>query len=472
MNRLKVLSRSEIKAIHEESLRILKETGVTVYDQDMLGLLSRNGVDVDSDRRLARFPESLVDEALHSCPKGYLAKGRDGGDGFGIGGDNLCVASGFYASYVLKEGGAVPGTVEDVAVFARISDCLKNIRAVGLEVLPRDVAAHVSELHACSAMLSNSTKHLFFSPNSRLAAKGLIEIVRAVADEWDLSEDRRATFQSSPTSPLAWDRDSVGVLAEASEAGLACNILPEPMAGATSPATMAGVLLVHDAEFLSGLVMSQLVREGTPVIYGHAPTIFDMRRASPIIASPETIALRVAHAQMGRSYDLPVHCIAPDSDAQCHDEQMAWEKIMTLFAALCSGANIIMNCGMFSTGLIASFEQLVIDDEIAGFLLRALRGIEVDGETLATDLIQSVGPRGHFMNQMHTVKHARTEYWWPELSNRETFGKWARTGQKDVVGKAKGMVQRILKEHKVPGLSLEKQREIKGIVRRYEAMKA
>ena len=467
MNRLKVLSRAEIKKIHEESLRILQETGVAIFDQGMLRLLSSNGIEVNLARKTARFPQSIVGEALGSCPKGYVAQDRDGGKKFEVGGDNICVASGFYASYVLKGGRAVPATVEDVATFARISDCLDNIDAVGLEVLPQDIPARVSELHACRAMLTNTTKHLFFSPNSRLAAKGLLEMIRAAGDHQDLAQARTATFQSSPTSPLAWDADSVGVLAEASEAGLACNILPEPMAGATSPVTLAAVLLVHNAEFLSGLVMSQLVRKGSPVIYGYSPTIFDMRRASPIIASPETIALRVAHAQMGRFYGLPVHCIAPDSDAQCHDEQMAWEKVMTLFAALTSGANIIMNCGMFSTGLMASYEQLVIDDEIVGYLLRALKGIEVNAETLAADLVQKVGPRGHFINQIHTVKHARTEYWLPGLSNRETFKNWLRTGQNDVVGKARDRVQRILKEHRVPELAVQQKRQIERIVKKY-----
>jgi len=472
MNLLKVLSRAEIKGIHEESLRILGETGVAVFDPNMLGLISRGGAEVDLEKRTARFPESLIGEALGSCPKTYIAQDRDGDKTFEVGGNNICVASGFYASYVLKEGRAVPGTVEDVATFARISDCLDNMDAVGVEVLPQDVPAHVSELCACRAMLNNTTKHLLFSPNSRLAAKGLLEMIRAVADEEDLSEARSATFQSSSTSPLAWDADSVGVLAEASKAGLACNILPEPMAGATSPVTLAAVLLVHNAEFLSGLVMSQLVRKGSPVIYGYSPTIFDMRKASPIIASPETLALRVAHAQMGRFYGLPVHCIAPDSDAQCHDEQMAWEKVMTFFAALNSGANIIMNCGMFSTGLMASYEQLVIDDEIVGYLLRALRGIQVNAETLAAELVQKVGPRGHFVNQIHTVKHARTEYWLPELSNRETFGNWLRTGRKDIVEKARHRVKRLLKEHRVPELGVEKMRQIEGIVEKHGRMEA
>jgi len=471
LNLLKVLSRAEIKRIHEESLRILWETGVAVFDQDMLGLLSRNGAEVDLNRKLARFPESLIREALESCPGSYVARDRAGDRAFEVGGDNICVASGFYASYVLKEGRAVPGTVDDVATFARISDSLHSMDAVGIEVVPQDVPAHVSELHACAAMLSNTTKHLFFSPNSRLAAEGLVEIIRAAAGEEDLSENRTATFQSSPTSPLAWDCDSVGVLAEASRAGMACNILPEPMAGATSPVTLAAVLLVHNAELLSGLAMSQLVRKGTPVIYGYSPTIFDMRKASPIIASPETIALRVAHAQMGRFYGLPVHCIAPDSDAQCHDEQMGWEKITTLFAALSSGANIVMNCGMFSTGLMASFEQLLIDDEIVGYLLRALKGIEVNAETLAADIVRKVGPRGHFMNQMHTLKHARSEYWLPEVSNRETLKSWLRTGQKDVVEKARDRVQRLLRERKVPELGAEQRRVIRNIIERYGRMK-
>ena len=471
MNRLEVLSKAEIETLHGESLKVLEGTGVKVFDQDALKMLSSSGVDVDFENNIAKFPENFVEEALKSCPKGFTALNRDKQNSVEIGGDTIYIASGFYASYVLKDGERIQGTTEDVANFARISDCLKNVDAVGVEVLPQNVPAHVSELYACSAMLNNSTKHLFFSPNTRFSARGLIEIIKAVAEEEDLLKTQIATFQSSPTSPLTWESDSLGVLIESSKAGIACNVLPEPMAGATSPITLAAVLLVHNAEFLSGLVISQLVRKGVPIIYGYAPTIFDMREASPIIASPETIALRVGHAQMARFYGLPVHCIAPDSDAQCHDEQMAWEKLITFLAALNSGVNILINCGMFSTGLIASYEQLIIDDEMLGFLLRVIKGIEVNAETLAIDLIEKVGPRGHFLNQMHTLKHIRTEYWLPELSNRATYDNWLRTGGKDIVTKSREKAQKYLREYKPPELEREKRKKIQEIIKKFEKMK-
>lgn len=471
MNLLEVLSRDEVLKIHEESLEILEDTGIKILDENALKMLSSNGVQVDFENKLVRFPENLIKEALKSCPKKLTFLDRDKGKGFEVGGDSICVASGFYASYVLKEGKILPGTVEDVANFAKISDSLANINAVGLEVLPRDVPAHLSELYACNAMINNTTKHLFFSPNTRFSVQGLVEMIKGVAGEEDLLDTQIATFQSSPTSPLAWESDSIGVLTSASKAGIACNILPEPMAGATSPITLAAVLLVHNAEFLSGLVMSQLVRKGAPIIYGYSPTIFDMRETSPIIASPEAVVLRVAHAQLGKYYGMPVHCIAPDSDSQCHDEQLAWEKIITFFAALNSGVNILMNCGMFSTGLIASYEQLVMDDEIAGFLLSAIKGIEVNADTLAVDLIKKVGPKGHFLNQMHTLRHIRTEYWLPELSNRATYETWLRTSKKDILAKTKEKTQRLLKEHKAPELNLNKRENLKEIIERYEKMK-
>jgi len=471
MNRLEVLSKAEIETLHGESLKILEGTGVKIFDPDALKMLSHNGLDVDFENNIVKFPESFVKEALKSCPKSFTALNWDKEKGVEIGGDTIYIVSGFYASYVLKDGERIPATTEDVANFAKISDCLKNIDAVGVEVLPQDVPAHVSELYACDAMLNNTVKHLFFSPNTRFSAKGLVEIIKVVAEEEDLLKTQIVTFQSSPTSPLTWESDSIGVLTESSKAGIACNVLPEPMAGATSPITLAAVLLVHNAEFLSGLVISQLVRKGVPIIYGYAPTIFDMREASPIIASPETIALRVAHAQMARFYGLPVHCIAPDSDAQCHDEQMAWEKLITFFAALNSGANILINCGMFSTGLIASYEQLVMDDEMLGFLLRVIEGIDVNAETLAADLIEKVGPRGHFLNQMHTLKHIRTEYWLPELSNRARYDNWLRTGGKDISTKSKEKALRYLKEHKPPELEPEKRKKIKEIIEKFEKMK-
>ncbi|GAH28474.1 unnamed protein product, partial [marine sediment metagenome] len=199
------------------------------------------------------------------------------------------------------------------------------------------------------------------------------------------------------------------------------------------PGNLAGVLTVHNAEVLSGIVISQLVRKGTPVVYGSAWTTFDMRQANVVIGAPETALMRIAGAQLARFYHIPSHTIGPDSDSHCLDEQNAWEKFLTLHSAFTSGVNLVVNAGMFATGLTVSFEQLVLDNEMAGIVYRLVEGIEISPQTIALGVIKRVGPKGNFLEEPHTLKYLRSsEHWEPKLSSRCVYEKWIEDGGKDV----------------------------------------
>ena len=205
------------------------------------------------------------------------------------------------------------------------------------------------------------------------------------------------------------------------------------------------------------------------MVYGSAWTTFDMREANVVIGGPETALLRIAGAELARFYQIPSHTIGPDSDSHCLDEQNAWEKLLTLHSAFTSGVNLVVNAGLFATGLTVSFEQLVLDHEMAGIVYRLLEGIEVSPETIALEVIKRVGPKGNFLEEPHTLKHLRSsEHWQPKLSNRSVYEKWMEDGGRDVVEKAREISKRILEHHQPKNLSEEVLSRLREIIEDFE----
>ncbi len=180
------------------------------------------------------------------------------------------------------------------------------------------------------------------------------------------------------------------------ETGVPLAILPEPNAGVSAPYTLAGLLTVNNAECLSGLVMIQLLRPGARVLYANSWTTTDMRTGAALVGSTETSICRIAGAQLARFYNVPSHTTAPNSDNHAHDEQNAWEKTFSTFCSAAAGNDLIVNCGMFATGMTCSHEQLIMDEEIAAMSKRIVAGIRVTDETIAGDLIKEIGPRWQF----------------------------------------------------------------------------
>lgn len=271
--------------------------------------------------------------------------------------------------------------------------------------------------------------------------------------------------QLSTTSPLYWDRGAVEALLLVAREGVPLDFLPQPIAGLTAPYTLAGLFAVHNVEVLSGVVLAQLVNPGTPVSYGAAWTTYEMRRANVLIGQAESSLLRIAGAQMAHSYGMPSHATAPDTDAHLPDQQTAWRKMLSTVAGLTGGNDMVVNLGMFGTGMIVSLEQLVLDNEMCRIMKRFARGIEVDEGHIAFEVIRSVGPRREFLTSEHTLRFLRTrehqEIW---VSSRANYEGWVNEGRKSVYEKAADTVEKTL--HRGPRfpLSEEKARCLQEII--------
>ncbi len=466
-----VLTEKEIQMVDEASKEILQDTGVKIISPGVLEFCKKAGCTVDDEKMIVKIPVSLIESCLKSSPSKFKLFNRDKDSHLDFGQNLGYCASGHNAIYILDETNMErrPVTKEEVGNFAKISDALENMHVVGVQAMPQDVMPQSSILHALDAVLNNTSKHIFFSPENVEENISLIKMIKAVSEDDYPGNEPIAICQLSPISPLTWSRGTAEALVENSKSGLPLCLLPQPYSGVTSPITLAGTLTVHNCEVLSGIVLSQIINQGCPVIYGAAWTTFEMNRGAVLIGTPERCVLSVAGAQMAEYYSVPSHCIAFDTDANIYDEQNGFEKIFNTIATLQSGVNLLVNAGMFSTGFTVSYSQLIVDDEIAGFVYRYLEGIEVDEDTIAKDVIKSVGPQKNFMMEAHTLKYMRSkEHARYRASNRDVYENWKQAGKPSINDNAMKIAREIISGHKPRALPDKKKQKLREIIDEFE----
>ncbi len=449
LSRLAVLSEEEIRQIHEATVDILTQCGVKILYPPMLQFLKERGLAVDEAAGVVRFSRATLEDALASTPQQFEVFDRDGQFAYVLGDRKPKIAAGHNAVFWVdtETGQTRPSTVADVGLFARICQELECIDMIGIPVMPQDVPNPKATLpYAVRAVIANSTKPIYFSTDNCKANRACIDLLQAVFPG-DLQRQAYGISQLSSTSPLYWEHGVLEAIMDTVPTGVPVAILPEPIAGFTAPFTLAGLVTMNNAECLSGLVMIQLLRRGAKFLYANSWTTFDMRTVAALVGSTETTICRIAGAQLAHFYKLPCHTTAPNSDNHAHDEQNAWEKTFSQFCAVAAGNDLIVNCGMFATGMMCSHEQLLIDEEISAMSRRIAEGMLVNPETIAADLIKQIGPHGEgYLMAEHTLHWLRSaEYLRPRLSVRGNRATWEAQGAKDTYQLAREKVRQMAK---------------------------
>ena len=444
----RVLSDGDAAKIHKASLQVLEQTGVSILDDGILDHVEAAGARVDRTEHIAKILPSLIEDLIPRAPNLIVLHGRGDRKPFTIGEGITRAASGFDATFIQDYGTVErrPISKEEVGTFALLADRLTDIDIVGVQGIPQDVPQDETEAHAVAMLLTNTSKHILVAPDTGRSARAILKMVKTVTGTEDIGENPVVSCHVSPSAPLRWTPAACEVIREVVKNGVPFYILPAPIAGATSPVTLAGHLVLHNCQILSGLVIAQALHEGHPVVYCNAHTLFNMREGNPLITTPETLLLRFAGAQMARRYGMPSHSIGFDADAHIIDQQGIWEKALSAMACVNAGIDVIVNLGMYSTGLTVSYESLVIDHEMFSSLRRFQRGIDVTEEHLAVDVIQKIGTWGSYLEEEHTLKHFRSENWYPDISCRKLFERWTEDGAKDLLAVAHEKVQSMLSE--------------------------
>jgi len=267
-----------------------------------------------------------------------------------------------------------------------------------------------------------------------------------------------------PSSPLSHSVEAVEKILYAAEMGIPAIYTPCTMCGATAPVTLAGGMVQCLAECLVGVVLAQLKRRGAAVIIGGVQSAIDMTTSILSYGAPEMVLLSAAMTDVAKWLRLPMFSTAGCSDSKVLDQQAAIEAAISVTIAALSGANLIHDVGYLESGLLGSFDMLVMSNEVIGMAKRILRGITVTPETLAVDVIEQVGPGGHYLTQEHTRQHFKSELWFPTLVDRQQRRGWEASGRKTMAERVRAKVKDILEHHQPLPIPADVENRLKEIV--------
>jgi trimethylamine--corrinoid protein Co-methyltransferase len=450
-NRIEILSNEEIFKIHNTSMSILNNIGIHFSDNDTVQVFRKNGHKVENN--LVYFSDDQVINAIKSVPKHFKLHARNSDNNIEIGNGKPVFAPGYGAPFLIDHnyGKRIP-SMTDYHNLVSLSHALPNQDLSGfLIVEPGDVAPQKAHLHMLFANILHSDKPFLGSTDGKSGANDTLEIMKILYGQ-DLYH-AVVIGLINPISPLSYSKEMCQALNIYANAGQPAIIASLVMAGSTGPITLAGVLAQQNAEIMAGIVYTQLVNPGTPVLYGSSSTNIEMKTGMLAIGSPELSMLIKAHAQLARFYKIPSRAGGALTDSCTVDAQASFESMFSLMNTVSSGVDFVLHsAGILSSFLAFSYEKFVIDDEMCGIIRHVQKGFPVNEDTLAYDVIANVGPGGNYLTENHTVERCRSEYWQPDISNRSGLEAWMRSGQPDVMVHARERVQKLLAEHSDPHL--------------------
>ncbi len=466
MHWYEVLTHHEVEQIHEASLWILAKVGIDFRYAPALTVLKKGGARIDGERVF--FPERLVEAQVKKAPAEFTLHARNSDHDVVIGGSHMVFAPGYGATFVADQvHGRREGTLEDFENFVKLTDASPHQDICSSMVVePSDLPHEIRHAQMIYAAIKNSAKPIMGSSMGVQGATDSVQMASIVFGSQDqlVQKPRMISILCSLT-PLVYDERMLGAIMEYARAGQPQLISSLAIAGATSPATLAGTLAVQNAEVLAGIFLTQLIREGTPVVMAGASTNADMHTGALSTGSPEMALNTAATAQMARFYGLPVRGGGAVCDAKYPDAQAAYESMMSLLTARFSGIDFVLHsAGILDSYNCMSYEKFIIDDEMCGMVKRMQKGYDINPDTLGLDLIKEVGPGGHFLDKDHTFDHFRTEFYQPQLSSREDFISWQAGGSHQSVARASKKYKEILKTHETPPLPADVDEDLRKFI--------
>ena len=467
-----VLTEDQREEVFRAALDALEHTGVFVYNQTALDILKAQGAQVERVR--ARIPSYLVRQALATAPASFKVHSREndpqkdiviGPNQVHYGPGPTCVnmidpRSGQRRKYLRK----------DAADVARVCDALPNIDFVESLGTISDVNPDLADVYEFAEMIANTGKPIVAWSYTLDTCRDIYEIaVRVAGGEEKFRQRPNYIFYAEPLSPLVSNSEASDKLIFCAQHSIPLVYTPCPMCGGTAPATSAGILVTALCESLHGLVISQAVQPGVPFVMGGVVSIMDMQHSILAYGAPELSLQSAALAEVGRHIGLPAWSTAGCTDSKSLDEQAAIESaISVLFAAL-SGADLVHDVGYMESGVTGSLQLATMSDEIISYAKRMLRGIEVTPETLASGIIQEVGPGGQFLSTDHTLEHFKNEFWFSHLMDRTRWQDWQANGGLSMQGRVQGFLDEILNNHRPVALQPSVQEQVDAILANAEA---
>jgi len=468
---LSILSAQDVARLHTATLDVIEKVGVRFPSPQALDILEAHGAQVDRATMVARVPGQAIESALRQAPPVYTLAARDPAQDLPLDGRHVYLGTDGCGVEVidLATGQRRTSTKADAADAARMADALEEVAFWWSMVSAQDCPTETRGLHELEAAWHNTTKHLQTeSIVSRAEMHAAIEMASTVAGGRQALRRRPVlSIMQCTTSPLGHDRGSLEAGLAAAEAGLPVGFMTMASCASTGPATLAGNLVVGNAEVISALAMIEMAYPGTPVYYAAAQTAMDLRSGAYTGGAPEDYLFGAATNLLADYYNVPLSMGAFATGAKEPDWQAAVDGSFSSFMASLTLSDMLLGCGLLHGSRILSYEQMVMDCEIYSIVRHTLQGIQVTDETLALETIAAVGPGGHFLTQKHTKQHMR-ELWQPRLMDRRTYEQWEskRDGARDW---ARARAQDILNTHRADPLDPRLGAELTRIIAAAEA---
>ncbi|RED50778.1 trimethylamine methyltransferase family protein [Aestuariispira insulae] len=465
---IEVLSADELENIHLASLRVLEEIGVNFLLPEARRLLKEAGADVDEGSGRVRFDRSMVMDHLAKAPAEFTLHARNPERNLRIGGNhlNFCtVASAPNASDLT--GGRRRGNQEDFRNFLKLGQYFNIIHLYGgYPVEPVDLPPSTRHLDCLSdfVKLSDKVFHAYSLGRERnLDGLEITRIARGISVEILQAEPSLFTIINA-NSPLTMDEPMLQGIIEMSSRNQVVVLTPFTLAGAMAPITLAGAVTQQNAEALAGIVFTQVVRAGAPVVYGGFTSNVDMKTGSPAFGTPEYVKAAQISGQLARRYQLPFRSSNVNA-SNCVDAQAASESQMALFGAIMGGTNFLMHgAGWLEGGLCASFEKFILDVDLLQQVAEYMKPVATDPDSLALDAMREVGPGGHYFGTAHTQERYSDAFYAPLVADWRNFETWCEAGAKDTAQRAHEIYRQVLEDYQAPPLDPAVEEELDAFV--------
>ncbi len=462
--KIQLLSPELIGRILGEAFELLMNPGVRVGSA-VVELLQSAGVEINDG--VARLPEPLIRKCLASVPRDFYLYNRHGGKAVHYGGDDVHFDPGSCCVQMLD-----PDTMEarssetrDLVRIVQVTEMLPQFAAQSTAVVCTDAPSAIGDLYRLLVVLEHSDKPVVTGSFSAAGLEGMIDLLAADCGGRDkLREQPRAVFDVCPSPPLNWSEFGSHNLLDLARAGVPAELVSMPLAGGTAPVTLAGSVTQHAAESLAGITLHQFAGPGSPIVWGGAPAIFDMRSGGAPMGAIETVMLNMACCEVGKHLGLPTHGYLVATDSKFVDAQAGAESARSAMLGALTGINMISGAGMIESLACFSVEKLVMDAEWIAAAQRLVRGIEVRGETIATGMFAQTGLSGNFLKLKETRALFRQEQHIPSsVTDRSARGSEAPS---DVFTRARTRVDELVSNWQKPSLPEEVRRKFHAIVDR------
>jgi trimethylamine--corrinoid protein Co-methyltransferase len=465
-------SEDRLEAIHDTALRVIEELGIKVLNDEARQYFKQTGAIVDGDSLIVKIDRALVASALKSAPSEFVMHGRTAGYNVKLGGDNInFVAVGGAPHISDLDHGKRPATLEDTRNIIKLSEHFDVIHLQSPNVESQDIPVHLRHYQVTESQLSLSQKPFFIYSRGSAQVEDAFAMTRIA---YGLNQQE---FEARPccytvintNSPRQLDIPMCQGIIDFARAGQVSVITPFTLAGAMAPVTMPGALVLQHAEALAGIVLSQIVRAGAPVIYGSFTSNVDMKSGSPAFGTPEFVQAAFGAGQLARHIALPWRGSAATA-SNAPDEQSVYEFLMSAWGSILGGVNMMVHAaGWLEGGLTGSMEKFILDIEMLQIFAEIFDPLKSDDAELAFEAIASVEPGSHFFGCDHTMERYQTAFYEPLVSDWSNFGQWTDNGSKTATQRANGIWKQILQGFEAPAMEAARSEELEAFIKRRSA---